>query len=305
MGAVILPGLDRSCDRAQWAAIEADEAHPQHLMATLLKALGLAPGDVRDWDKDALIHQSRRPAPRSRPSLRVRLVAEAMRPASTTEAWRDLDPFPADTLAGVSRYDCPGAHEEALTVALLLRRKLDSPGATAALVTPDRGLARRVAAELRRWGIEIDDSAGLPLPRTPPGVFLRLVLDLAASGLAPVPMLAALKHPLAAGGLAPAAFRELTRALEAAILGPRPAPGFTGLRDALGADARLRRFADRLQSCLGALPVLLAAEAMPLARLAAAHIEAAERLAASDAETGGADCGAKRPATRQPAFATS
>ena len=74
---------------------------------------------------------------------------------------------------------------------------------TAALVTPDRELARRVAAELRRWDIEIDDSAGVPLSRTPPGVFLRLVLDLAASALAPVPLLAALKHPLAAGGLAP------------------------------------------------------------------------------------------------------
>ena len=120
-----------------------------------------------------------------------------------------------------------------MTIALLLRRKLETPGATAALVTPDRELARRVAAELRRWDIEIDNSAGLPLNRTPPGVFLRLVLDLAASRLAPVPLLAALKHPLAAGGLAPGAFRDLARRLEQAILGPRPAPGFSGLRAAL------------------------------------------------------------------------
>ncbi len=48
------------------------------------------------------------------------------------------------------------------------------------------------------------------------------------------------------------------------------------------------RFADRLESCLGALPDLLAAERLPLARLAAAHIEAAERLAATDTEAGGA-----------------
>jgi ATP-dependent helicase/nuclease subunit B len=279
-GAVILPGLDRFCDAAQWAAIGADEAHPQHLTATLLKALGLAPDDVRDWVVGTLAH----PALRSR---RARLIGEAMRPAATTDAWRELAPVPADTLAGLSRYDCAGGQEEALTVALLLRRKLETPGATAALVTPDRELARRVAAELRRWGIEIDDSAGLPLNRTPPGVFLRLVLDLAASGLAPVPLLAALKHPLAAGGLAPAAFRELTRTLEQAILGPRPAPGFTGLRGALGgADLRLRRFADCLEACLGALPDLLAAESVPLSRIAAAHVEAAERLAATDREAG-------------------
>jgi ATP-dependent helicase/nuclease subunit B len=311
-GAVILPGLDRGCDPAQWAAIEADEAHPQHLMAALLKALGLGPRDVRDWPAgDAL---ARLPSDHSHPdpparagegmgvgrvgeggapgplrTRRMRLIGQAMRPAATTDAWRDLGPLPADTLAGLSRYDCAGAHEEALTVALLLRRKLETPGATAALVTPDRELARRVAAELRRWGIEIDDSAGLPLSRTPPGVFLRLLLDLAASGLAPVPMLAALKHPLAAGGLAPVAFRELTRALEAAILGPRPAPGFAGLKAALArADGRLCRFADRLEACLGSLPGLLAAGSAPLARLATAHLEAAERLAATDTETGGA-----------------
>ncbi|HEY3911862.1 MAG TPA: double-strand break repair protein AddB [Stellaceae bacterium] len=325
-GAVILPGLDQSCDTAQWAAIEADEAHPQHLMAALLTALGLVPGDVRDWDGAPLTHpapslpsparggglgwgagsplsrtaeegagprttirgearEGRSPTPPG--SWRVRLIGEAMRPAATTDAWRSLAPLPAETLAGLTRYDCAGTHQEALTVALLLRRKLETPGATAALVTPDRELARRVAAELRRWGIEIDDSAGMPLNRTPPGVFLRLLLDLAASELAPVPLLAALKHPLAAGGLAPVAFRELTRALEAAILGPRPAPGIAGLKAALaGAAPRLRRFADRLASCLGSLPDLLAAGAVPLARLVTAHVEAAERLAATDREPG-------------------
>src|SRR5260370_40398311 len=116
---------------------------------------------------------------------------------------------------------------------LLLGRKLETPGVTGALVTPDRALARSVAAELRRWGIDIDDSAGLPLNRTPPGVFLRLVLDLAGSQLAPVPLLAALKHPLASGGLAPVAFRDLARQPGPAIPGPRPAPSFPGLRAAL------------------------------------------------------------------------
>src|SRR4029077_16451333 len=141
--------------------------------------------------------------------------------------------------------------------------------ATAALVTPDRELARRVAAELRRWGIAIDDSGGLPLNRTPPGAFLRLVLDLADSALAPVPLLAALKHPLAAGGLAPAAFRDLARRLEGAIRGPRPAPGFLGLRAALaGREAALIGFVDRLERCLGGLAELLEQDGVTLAELA-------------------------------------
>jgi ATP-dependent helicase/nuclease subunit B len=284
-GAVILHGLDRRCDAAEWAAIERDEAHPQYLLASLLRALDMAPPDIRDWPEPAS-DQVRHDSISAR---RLRLVGEAMRPAATTDAWRDLPQFSADALAGLSRYDCAGAHEEALTVALLLRRKLETPGATAALVTPDRELARRVAAELARWGIAIDDSAGLPLNRTPPGVFLRLMLDLAASSLAPVPLLAALKHPLAAGGLAPVAFRDLTRRLEQAIRGPRPAPGFAGLRAALtGNDAeRLRPFVGRLEACLGALPGLLAADVVPLAQLATAHLEAAERLAATDEEPGG------------------
>jgi len=282
-GAVILAGLDRRCDAAELAAIGCDEAHPQYLLATLLAALELTPADIPDWP--GISTGARAP----RRVRRLALVAEAMRPAVTTDRWRGLAAAAADSLTGLSRYDCAGIHEEALTVALLLRRKLEIPGATAALVTPDRELARQVAAELARWGIAIDDSAGLPLNRTPPGVFLRLVLDLAASELAPVPLLAALKHPLAAGGLSLAGFRDLTRRLEQAIRGPRPAPGFAGLKAAIAGKKhdRLQDFVRRLQACLGDLPDLLAAAAVPLTRLVTAHIEAAERLAASDDESGG------------------
>ncbi len=229
--------------------------------------------------------RSRR-APSGR-EARLRLVAQALRPAAMTDAWRDLAPEPADALGGLTRYDCASPQDEAVTIALLLRRALETPAATAALVTPDRELARRVAAELRRWGIAIDDSAGLPLNRTPPGAFLRLVLDLADSALAPVALLAALKHPLAAGGLAPAVFRDYARRLEAAIRGPRPAPGFAGLRAALaGRDAWLLGFVDRLERCLGGLAELLDRDSVALVELAGAHIRAAELLAATDSETG-------------------
>src|SRR5579884_772466 len=123
-GLVILAGLDRDRDAAEWAAIEQDEAHPQHLMALLLKELGLTPSEVGDWPPAA-------PAVEPRRRRRLKLVAEALRPAATTDAWRQLPPQPPDVLAGLSRYDCPSAHEEAVTIALLLRRKLEIPGATA------------------------------------------------------------------------------------------------------------------------------------------------------------------------------
>ena len=103
--------------------------------------------------------------------------------------------------------DCATTAEEASVIALALREALEPPGKTAALVTPDRALARRVKAELARWGVALDDSAGTPLAETPAGAFLRLTATLAAEDFAPVPLLAALKHPKAALGGEPAALR--------------------------------------------------------------------------------------------------
>ena len=50
--------------------------------------------------------------------------------------------------------------EEASAIAMVLREALETPGATAALVTPDRDLAGRVATDLLRYGVVADDSAG-------------------------------------------------------------------------------------------------------------------------------------------------
>jgi ATP-dependent helicase/nuclease subunit B len=278
-GAVILPGLDRACDEATRQVVGEEPTHPQYLMAGLLRALDIAAEEVRDWPGGDVA------APTGR-ERRLALAAEALRPAALTDSWRDLPPAPEAALADLARYDCASPQDEAVTIALLLRRSLETPGMTAALVTPDRELARRVAAELRRWEIDIDDSAGVPLARTPPGVFLRLVLDLADSALAPVPLLAALKHPLAAGGLAPEVFRDEARQLEQAIRGPRPAPGFAGLRAALESKPHLGPFIDRLERRLGPLAGLIECASVPLTDLVTAHVAAAERLAATDTATG-------------------
>jgi len=278
-GMVVLPGLAR-CDGDTWAQIKDDPAHPQHLLAQLLDRLGRDPTEVRDWPTAGAA---------GAPPGRRALVFELLRPAGSSERWRDLR-LDDGALAGLRRLDCAGPQEEALAIALLLRETLETPGATAALVTPDRDLARRVAAELRRWGIEIDDSAGLPLNRTPPGIFLRLVLEAVAQDLAPVPLLALLKHPLSACGMAPEQCRALTRRLEvAALRGPRPAAGIAGLEAALaGADAALRRFVAALGRALAPLVAALGAGETGLSGIVAAHIAAAEALARSDAEAGAA-----------------
>jgi ATP-dependent helicase/nuclease subunit B len=281
-GRVVLPGLDRDLDDETRDAVLADPAHPQHGLCVLLRRLDVPPSDVRLWPCEGL------PAT---PPPRARLIGEALRPAATTERWRALAATDAETtaLAGVTRIDCAGPHEEAGVIALLLRSAAEHPGRRAALVTPDRGLARRVGAELKRWDIEVDDSAGQPLDQTPAGTFLRLTADMLLEDVAPVPLLAALKHPLAAGGRDVARFRAWVRRLErAALRGPRPAAGFDGLQSAF-TDREASRFArgvERLAAAAAPFERLIHAQQVRLGELIDAHVTFAEALAASATETG-------------------
>ncbi|MEY4255744.1 MAG: hypothetical protein RLZZ141_971, partial [Pseudomonadota bacterium] len=80
-----------------------------------------------------------------------------------------LDPI-LEGLKGLSLIKARTEEETATAAALLLRETLETEGRTAALVTPDQGLARRVSAKLSRWGIEADSSAGSPLSGSPVGI---------------------------------------------------------------------------------------------------------------------------------------
>ena len=130
----------------------------------------------------------------------------------------------------------PDLASEAIQIALRLREALETPGKRAVLVTPSRNLGRRVAAELLRWGIRVDDSAGVPLDQSPPGSFLLLTAHLVAGDAAPVPLLAALKHPLASGGIGPRRVPPpRARAGARAAARAAPAGGLAGLVAALRA----------------------------------------------------------------------
>src|SRR5215813_13911473 len=281
-GRVVMPGLDHDLDDETREAVLEDPAHPQHGLCLLLRRLAVAPSDVRLWPTAGLP---------STPPARAAFVNEALRPAATTERWRALPPTIAAALDGVTRIDCAGPQEEAGVIALVLRSVAEKPGKRAALVTPDRGLARRVAAELKRWDVDVDDSAGQPLDQTPPGAFLRLTAEMLAEELAPVPLLAALKHPLAAGGLEAAAFRAWVRRFEmAGLRGSRPAPGFAGLKSALSKQevAEFGDWLDRFAALAAPLDRLIALPQAQLGDLIDAHVGFAEGLAASATENGAA-----------------
>lgn len=274
-GAVVLPGLDQTLDEAAWEALA--PSHPQYGLRQLIAGLGVARAEVATWPAAA-------DAP---PPPRVRLLSEALRPAATTERWRDLADGESLRLDGLWRIDCAGPKEEAATIAVLMRQTLETPEATAALVTPDRTLARRVAVELARWGVQVDDSAGVPLETTSPGTFLRLVATALATELTPVPLLSMLKHPLSRGGRPAAEFKTQVRHLERRVLrGPRPAPGFRGLAGAVQeADGhrRLQQFVEALAAAGEEFARLAGSAETALGTLVDAHIAFAEWLSRDEA----------------------
>jgi ATP-dependent helicase/nuclease subunit B len=270
-GAVLLPGYDFLMDAAAWSALE--DSHPQAGIARLLAALGARHEEVTPWPA----------AGEKIPPGRAALLSQALLPAAALQKWQHTAPH---LTAGLFRLEAADEQENASAIAMVLRDALETQGQSAALITPDRGLATRVAAALKRFGITADDSAGEPLAVTPPAVFLRLIAAAAAAAFSPIPLLAMLKHPLAAAGEAPEQCRDHARKLErAALRGPRPPPGLAGIRfhlkDPAGEDF-LTRLERRLAPAAG-LPL----EVNP-ADAIRALLETGEALAATATEPGAA-----------------
>lgn len=300
LGAIVLPALDLAADAATFALVAEHPEHPQHGLARLLGALGVERQSVRE-----LPEREPRPVRAGRQAI----VREAMRPAETTASWHlfagSADLVAVDAaLAGLTVIEAPTADDEAEVAALVLREAVETPGRTAALVTPDRVLARRAIVRLESMGLRVDDSAGRPLAKTMPGAFLDLVVSAAASAMAPVPTMALLKHPLTRLGLAAGPVRRAARALEiAAFRAPYLGRGLAGIAAALAAAeaadadgerrhralgrmgakdrAAVRDLAARLTAAMTPLTTLFEdTGAHTLSALARAHIVAAEALAA-------------------------
>jgi ATP-dependent helicase/nuclease subunit B len=233
-GAVVLPGLDTDLDDEAWQLIGGvrnaqgkfttppSSNHPQFAMHALLQRLGIKRGDVESLG--------------SRPAHgRDVLASETMRPSNATAQWhrRLAEPEIVQGISGgmtdlaVIAADNPEIEALAIAVAMREARHL---GKSAALVTPDRALARRVMAALGRWNLSFDDSGGDALTDTPAGIFARLAAEAAARQIEPPTLLALLKHPLCRLGGAPGAFAGAVEWLELALLrGTRPQPGTGGL----------------------------------------------------------------------------
>lgn len=221
-GALVLPGVDCHLDEDSFQAIDAKRSiaapgHPQHAMRRILGGLLIGRDLVHSLAPDA-----------GDPLLaRERFLSDALRPAETTDLWAvRADQHGPDALEGLELIEAADEREEALAIAVAMRDALGDPKATVALTTPDRNLARRVEAELERFGVLANDSAGRPLWATPPGTFTQLALSVALEPGDPVALLSLLKHPLLRLGLPAAEARDAARVVELIAL-----RGGTGVAD--------------------------------------------------------------------------
>ncbi|MEF3364916.1 double-strand break repair protein AddB [Methylocystis sp. 9N] len=306
-GAVVLPGLDQLMSESAWLGVGQGEkpgepafTHPQTMLKRLLATMGAARDEACELGRLA-------------PALAARraLVSQAMLPADATSAWRD---YRADEGAGFAAaledvvvLEASDERLEALTLALFMREALDTPGRTAALVTPDRNIARRVAVELRRFEIEIDDSGGKPLATTPIGALARLVAAIGADGASAVNAAALFAHPLTRLGFARGRIAALAPLIEIGVLRSVASPDGRWAAEVAAAremarsphaHPAARRIGDDDWCAVEDMLTRLDAAFAPLAALATnaslaaraeAHRAAFEALIASEEESGDED----------------
>jgi ATP-dependent helicase/nuclease subunit B len=275
-GAVVLPGLDTDLDNDAWQLIGGvrdaqgkftwppASNHPQFAMHALLGRFGINRGDVETLGE---------PAPHGRDIL----VSEAMRPSNATAQWQkrlaqpDIVEKISSGMTNLAVIEAANPEMEALAIAVAMReaRHLDK---SAALVTPDRALARRVIAALGRWNLEFDDSGGDALTDTSAGIFARLAAEAVAKELEPPTLLALIKHPLCRLGGAPGAFKGAIETLELALLrGTRPQAASAGLaRDFVRFRDELKKLNDGGTSSLH--------RAEPRTRLRDEELDSAQQL---------------------------
>lgn len=279
-GAVVLPGFDFHQPSAVWRGLSnalETEDHPQFRFASLLTDLGLTNTDVRLWDQA-------KPADDARNAL----VSLALRPAPVTDQWmlhgRDLGDVRAAT-QNMSLIEASTPRGEAMAIAFCLRQAAVD-GKKAALVTPDRTLARRVSTALDRWHLRPDDSAGRPLALSAPGRFLRQTAEILTGELTAQGLVALLKHPLAhsAVGRGPHLLhlRDLELYLRRKAI---PFPDSTALTAWSGQKEERKLWAAWLSSIVDAHGQT---QDLPLSEWIALHVQLAEHMAAGP---DGADAG--------------
>ena len=228
-GMLVWPHIDLAMPSDDWDALGpvkreglsdlAEETHPLFHLKLLLDRMGVR------LDEVAIFPNLKRDAA-------LATVDRIFARADQVLDWADL--APADKKLKQARImTANDSAEEALAISLLVREALEIPEKRIALVTPDRELAVRVSAQLRRWDVKVDDSAGQPLIQLPPATLLLGLAEMVADRIAPVALLSVLKHPLVRSGDDRLKWLEHVRLLDIALRGPRLGIGIGAIDTAI------------------------------------------------------------------------
>lgn len=264
-GLLVLPGYDPPVAAGE---VPLPPQHPQWAMARALAPL-VQPVPVHPWPEAV---------EGAAPARGAWLRAAFPRPGEVLEV--DV----AAALAGVRWLEAADQGHEALAIAIRLRETVEVLGRRAVLVTGDRQLARRVAAELARFGLDVDDSGGLPLDQTTPGRFCLLAAHWLLEPNDPGKLLALLRHPFARLGLPRGELAKRVQALDLAIRERNRREGAASLRAAAGdVGEAAEDLLHRLERAAAPVDDLgPRGESVSLAALIEAHLQALSRLATGE-----------------------
>lgn len=230
---VIFPSIDLSMEAADWEllgprqktedvlkSLPSYESHPQFHLKLLLSRMGVSRDEV------SIIGNLTGHVGHA--------ITDIFCLPAATANWREL-PNARKKLPHARLMVADDIAEEARSVAILLRGAVEKPGLRAALATPDRELAIRVAAQLRRWDIVVNDSAGTPLAQSPEGMLILALAEAIADRFSPVSILAIAKHPLVRKGEGRLDWLELVRKLDFALRGPNCGTRLSAITQAIAA----------------------------------------------------------------------
>ena len=193
-GALVLPCLDYELPPKVWDSLGGNVPHvdhPQYRLYLLANNLGISPYEIPLWNNNVKSNQPRNT-----------LISLALRPAPVTNQWKSDGPKLTNlkkATEGLTMVEAPTSRMEAVIIALQMRKALEDRK-TAALVTPDRSLIRKVKASLRKWDIEPQDFRGEPFLKSSHGNFLLSIANLIGEEASPEEFISLLKHPLTNSG---------------------------------------------------------------------------------------------------------
>jgi ATP-dependent helicase/nuclease subunit B len=227
---LVWPHVDLEMKAEEWDALGpifreegkppvSEETHPQFHLKLLFERMAVCRDEIVLF-----------PGIKAKPKLAA--ADQIFCRADATLDWSDLKQSQKQ-LEHVSTLTAADSAEEALSIAILIRQALEHREKRITLVTPDRELAVRVAAQLLRWGVRVDDSAGQPLAQLPSATLLLALAELYADQVGPVSLLAVLKHPLVKEGEERLGWLERVRTLDLLLRGPRLGIGLSAVADAI------------------------------------------------------------------------